>query len=223
MTKFRCLLIFGFSLLLLVGCTNVSNDAKAESFTPEVIVKDSISTKDSNPILETKVILSHREGSIQPSEKVIINPDIAKGLIEKKENQSKSVKGLFKTTLEAAIVNEGVKINFSLQNISGRNLEIVFGSGQQYDIFAYNDQDVEVYKWSTQYAFTQALMKMDIKKGGKLTYNEYWDFKDNDGNEVVEGVYKIKVVIVDLKIEGLEVSPEQLSAACELAIGDVHS
>lgn len=123
-------------------------------------------------------------------------PEVEIDLKKKKEEQSKSVAGFFKTSLE--VLNKEGKINFdfSLQNVSGKEQHISYGSGQKYDIFIYNAQNEEIYRWSINKAFTQALIVTTMKKDSKLVFNEQWNLKDNKGNIVPPGKYTIKVEVM---------------------------
>ncbi|MDR6551870.1 BsuPI-related putative proteinase inhibitor [Paenibacillus qinlingensis] len=40
-----------------------------------------------------------------------------------------------------------IKFSFYLQNVSGKEQQISYGSGQKYDIFICNEQNEEVYKY----------------------------------------------------------------------------
>lgn len=66
---------------------------------------------------------------------VKLDPEVENELQRKKDEQSKSVAGLFKTSLEVLNEDGKININFFLQNISGKEQHISYGSGQQYDIF----------------------------------------------------------------------------------------
>ncbi len=141
--------------------------------------------------------------------------NVTKEVIPDEEDNSVQprIEGLLKTTLEAVLEDKKLMINFSLRNISNKDLKISFGSGQQYDIFVYNVQNEEVFTWSNNYSFTQALIERDIKKGDSLVYTENWDLKDNGGNPISKGVYTIKVLIMGhVTIGEGRVNPEELIA-----------
>ncbi|NHN34848.1 hypothetical protein [Paenibacillus agricola] len=56
---------------------------------------------------------------VQVERGVSIDPEIEKELQKKKEEQLKSVSGLFKTSLESVKEDGKIKLTFSLQNVSG--------------------------------------------------------------------------------------------------------
>lgn len=127
---------------------------------------------------------------------VKLAPEVEIDLQKKKEEQSKSVAGLFKTSVEVFNKEGKISLDFSLQNVSGKEQHISYGSGQKYDIFIYNAQNEEIYRWSNNKAFTQALIVTNMMKDSKLVFNEQWNLKDNKGNKVPPGKYTIKVNVM---------------------------
>ncbi|NHN34847.1 BsuPI-related putative proteinase inhibitor [Paenibacillus agricola] len=92
-----------------------------------------------------------------------------------------------------------------------------YGSGQQYDIFVYNEQNEEVFKWSNNKAFTSALIVRNLLKEGKLTFNEEWSLKNNKGNPIPPGNYTI-VVRVMIGITSKTINPDDLTAKTILEV-----
>ena len=141
--------------------------------------------------------------------------------VELAVEQVKSVAGLFKTSLEVLEDDGKININFNLQNVSGKEQRISYGSGQQYDIFIYNEKKEEIYRWSINRAITQAGIVRNMKKDDKLIFNEQWNLKDNKRHVVPPGKYTMKVeVMVDLYSEEIpRIHPDDLTAG---AIFEVH-
>ncbi|NOU86467.1 hypothetical protein GC102_11885 [Paenibacillus sp. LMG 31460] len=149
---------------------------------------------------------------VQVDRGITIDTEIEKRLLKEKEEKSKPVSGLFKTSLALLKEDRSVKLNFSLQNVSGKDQQISYGSGQKYDIFIYNEQKKEIYKWSINKAFTQALIIRGFKNNEKLTFNEEWNLNDNKGNPVPSGNYTIVVkVMIDIDMESGKISPYDLT------------
>jgi hypothetical protein len=145
---------------------------------------------------------------VKPVEReVTLDPKYEKELQEKK----KPMQGLFETSLGTVNGDGKIDINFSLKNISGKNLQVSFGSGQKYDIWVYNEQNEEVFKWSNKYAFTQALIEQEIGKEGKLIFHEEWNLLDNKGNPVPAGKYTIEIKVMIGLISGT-ISQDELIA-----------
>jgi flagellar hook assembly protein FlgD len=100
-----------------------------------------------------------------------------------------------------------------LQNISGKDQQLTFGSGQKYDIFVFNEQEEIIYRWSHDKAFTTAIIDINLNKADSLTFTEEWDLKDNNGNVVPKGHYSICIkVLATIKIENNQrmINPEEL-------------
>ncbi|WP_080837057.1 BsuPI-related putative proteinase inhibitor [Cohnella massiliensis] len=113
---------------------------------------------EENPKVQVKINesiqnIDEQKYELKPEIREIrLDPQLEKELLEKKE----PMQGLFETTMDTVKADGEIDIHFSLKNISGKDLQINHGSGQQYDIWVYNDQDEEVYRWSYNKAFTQA-------------------------------------------------------------------
>jgi hypothetical protein len=195
--------------LLFLGCSN-GMQGDGQYINPQLNEKD-------NTKVELKFdTRNETQKDVLYAERFIVDPEMAKELLKQKEERSKPQTGLLKMSLETVEENEQLKINFSLQNISGKDLQISFGSGQQYDILVFNERNEEVYKWSNDKSFTQALIERDLKKGEKLTFTEKWNFKDNKGLSIAKGRYNLKVLImVKMKSENITFSPDELTIKSE--------
>jgi hypothetical protein len=154
---------------------------------------------------------------VQLERAVTINPKIENELQKLKDEKLKSVSGLFKPSLEVLKVDGKIKLSFYLQNVSGKEQQISYGSGQKYDIFIYNEQNEEIYKWSINKAFTQALIVRNFIIDDKLNFNEEWNLNDNKGNLVPPGKYTIEVKIM-INLESETINPDDLTARtiCEI-------
>lgn len=141
----------------------------------------------------------------------LLDPKMKEELYREKMEQIKPIQGLFETLMKAAKAGDMIDINFSLKNISGKDLKISHGSGQRYNIWIYNEKDEEVYRWSHDKAFTQAIIDIEFGANDQLTFNEEWNLQDNEGNPVPTGKYTIVVmVMIDLK-DG-NISQDELTA-----------
>lgn len=110
--------------------------------------------------------------------------------------EKKPMEGLFETTLDIEEADGKLDIRFSLKNVSGKDLQITHGSGQQYDIWIYNDRDEEVYRWSHNKAFTQALIVRGLGDSEQLSFEEEWDLRDSNGEPVPAGTYTVAVEVM---------------------------
>lgn len=159
--------------------------------------------------METLDIVEHPlRKEVNPiNAKINLDPKLEKEILGKK----KPLQGLFETRMETIKADDKLSIDFSLKNISGKNLQISYGSGQQFDIWINNVQNKEIYRWSFDKAFTQALIETDFGKSGQLTFHEEWNLKDNEGHLVPSGKYTISVrVVIGLKLGAI--SQDELTA-----------
>jgi len=192
-------IVLGTALLLLAGCSAAAADKERPADKPV-----SFQAQPAN---------SGQTQSAQP--RTFKDSDIKIG-----KKQLKTEKELLRTTLETETNGEEVKLRFSLENVSGRDLEITHASGYRYDFIVFNAQDEEVYTWSYDKAFTEALIVRELGKGQSLDYSEEWNLKDNDGNPVPNGEYRIALTIF-AKVEladGVQADPEPFSAEAVVRI-----
>ncbi|PZE22306.1 BsuPI-related putative proteinase inhibitor [Paenibacillus xerothermodurans] len=125
--------------------------------------------------------------------------------------------GLFKTALVVAQEDGRMKLNFSVHNTSGKDLSISHGSGQHYDIVVYDSLDQEVYRWSVNKAFTQALIVRTLQKDDQLSFNEVWDLLDSEGKRAPPGDYKVQVHVM-IGLKNAEISPDELTDTVNVTI-----
>jgi len=135
--------------------------------------------------------------------------------IEKEKDEAMA--GIFETTLQTAEKNGTLELAFALNNISGKDIMIEHGSGQQYDIHIYNENNEEVYRWSHNRAFTLALITRELKAGDALSFEETWDGTDNEGKALPAGEYTIKITIEVRAISG-EAASEELTAETKVSL-----
>ncbi|MFC4597603.1 BsuPI-related putative proteinase inhibitor [Cohnella hongkongensis] len=130
------------------------------------------------------------------------------------------VQGLLQTRLKTKSGKEGVRLKFSLTNLSGRELKLTFGSGLRYDYVVVNSRDEEIYRWSEDKVFTQAQIESKLKRDESLEFEEMWSLVDRDGAPVPDGDYVVRLHIpvrVELP-DGQAADPEQLKAEAALSV-----
>lgn len=159
---------------------------------------------------ENQALESFREPAASIESGTVSGPKLEKGVPEIKTMKPQPVSGLFKTSLELKHENGKIKLDFSLQNVSGKDLQISYGSGQKYDIWVYNEQNEEVYKWSINKAFTQALIVRGFKDAEKLAFNEEWNLNDNQNHPVPPGKYTIAVKVM-IGLDSVSISDGDLT------------
>ncbi|MNI11807.1 Intracellular proteinase inhibitor [compost metagenome] len=60
----------------------------------------------------------------------------------------------------------------------------------------FNEDGDEVYRWSWNKAFTEALIITTLNKGSKLAFTESWDLRDQHGERVSKGRYRVEVRVM---------------------------
>lgn len=96
-------------------------------------------------------------------------------------------------TYEVSAVPHQEGVTFSLVVSNGGDAPITyqFFTGQEYD-FAVNSGEVEVWRWSREMMFIQSLHNLTLLPGETLTYEEFWDYRDNSGKRVPPGTYTLR-------------------------------
>ncbi|QTH41467.1 hypothetical protein J4772_28615 [Cohnella sp. LGH] len=137
-----------------------------------------------------------------------------------RKQQPVYVQGLLQTKLQTKMDKDSVKLLFSLDNLSDRELKLTFGSGMRYDFAVYDSGDEEIYRWSNDKSFTQALIEMKLKPSDSIEFEEEWDWTDNQGDAVPNGIYTLRLSIaaaVELP-DGQALDPAQLTAETDLIL-----
>ncbi len=83
-----------------------------------------------------------------------------------------------------------VQISFTVQNESKQNMILRFSSGQQYDMWITQNKR-EVWRWSRDKVFTQALKSTTLMPGEQKVFKVSWNQTNNEGKPVVPGVYEL--------------------------------
>lgn len=85
-------------------------------------------------------------------------------------------------------IGESVNLTLVVENTSSQSIVLNFSSGQRFD-FWIQAGSKEVWRWSSDKMFTQALTSMTLKPGEKKTFTANWDQKDSNGNQTLAGNY----------------------------------
>ena len=108
------------------------------------------------------------------------------------------MQGNLQFTLEAAQqvykTGEPVRMTLTVENTGRQPETLRFSSGQQYD-FTVMQAGKEVWRWSADRFFIQALTQVTLAPGGKRSFAEFWPQKDNQGRQVKPGEYQVQAVM----------------------------
>ncbi len=96
---------------------------------------------------------------------------------------------------------EPVEVTVVARNLSAAPLGIVFTSGQRLDLIVRRPRGDEVWRWSHDKAFTQAIQTMLIRPQETMVVHLAWDQRDLQGRRVDPGVYEAVVVFMG-RLEG---------------------
>lgn len=105
---------------------------------------------------------------------------------------------------------ESVKMTLTLTNAGKRPLTLHFRSGQTFDFIVKRGR-VEVWRWSHDRAFTQALQDVTLAPDETKRFEATWDQKDNKGKPVSDGRYAVTGIVTT--------TPPVQSEAAVIAIG----
>lgn len=97
---------------------------------------------------------------------------------------------VIKTDRNAYLKGDQVKIIMTVKNISMNSVTLEFTTSRHYDFMILKD-DQDVWMWSRDKYFAQAFTTIVIKPGESLTYTVEWNQRDNMGNDVTPGRYRI--------------------------------
>ena len=71
-------------------------------------------------------------------------------------------------------VDGGVELAFHVTNTTQKSMELQFSSGQTHDFSVVDASGREVWRWSSDRMFTQALQTRMLGPGETLTFSEGW-------------------------------------------------
>lgn len=82
-------------------------------------------------------------------------------------------------------VDGGVDLAFHVTNTTAKSIELQFGSGQTHDFTVIDATGKEVWRWSSDRMFTQALQTRRLDAGQTLTFRERWTSPARPGTYAV--------------------------------------
>jgi len=119
-----------------------------------------------------------------------------KAVDKEMENNQPVVEGEFETRADYEVTNEKVVFNFELFSHFSEDKELMFSSGQQFEITITNEKGEEVYKFSEGKAFTMALTYETLEPGESIEWSDEWDRTDKEDNYLESGRYTANIKIL---------------------------
>ncbi|NLW03405.1 MAG: hypothetical protein GX027_09120 [Clostridiaceae bacterium] len=104
--------------------------------------------------------------------------------------------GRFETRGNYEIKEDRVVFDFELFSHYTQPKELMFSSGQQFEITITDGEGKEVYRYSDGKFFTLALVTRTINPGGSLKWQDEWDMTNKDGQKAGPGRYKAVITIL---------------------------
>lgn len=86
---------------------------------------------------------------------------------------------------------EPVQMTLTLTNCAHQPVRLFYRDSQRYEFVAEDEDGNEVWRWSRDQAFAQEKGEETIASAEKVDYTESWDQRNNDGEQVAPGRYKI--------------------------------
>ena len=87
---------------------------------------------------------------------------------------------------------EPVKITLFVDNKSPKDANLLFGSGQSYDIMITDKKGIDVWHWSRGKVFSMAVRNVKIAARQNLKYTITWKQIDNNSRLVTPGKYFVR-------------------------------
>jgi hypothetical protein len=96
------------------------------------------------------------------------------------------------------IVDVGRVVDFTLaiKNSGGSPVVLSFSTAQRVDVVIWNDDCIEVWRWSRGSAFAQVTQSLSVPAGGATVFHIPWEQRDQVGHAVPIGAYEARVVFL---------------------------
>ncbi|MCA1031028.1 hypothetical protein LCL95_08345 [Bacillus timonensis] len=117
---------------------------------------------------------------------------------------------------------EEVTFNMNVKNTSKQDVVLTFPSGQRFEIIVTDKNNNEVYKYSKDKAFTEAIEHVKLESGKDLSWSEAWDYT-LDGNRLDEGEYQVVANLTASHVNDEEIAKEALKATTTLRIPKMNT
>jgi len=98
---------------------------------------------------------------------------------------------------------EPVPISFQVENCGTEPVPVTYATSQRYEIVVEDDDGNEVWRWSRDKLFTQAISEEEFKSFTSVTYFQLWDKRDLEGKPVPFGRYTVTATLVGEPGEGV--------------------
>jgi len=122
-----------------------------------------------------------------------VNAGAAPSTVERTEGALLLSAGVSKPTF---VPGEAVGIRLTVRNTGASPQAVTFMSGQRFEFIVRRSRGDEVWRWSHDKAFTQAIETTQLRPQQALTFSEVWDQRDLQGRPVDPGTYEVVAVFL---------------------------
>jgi hypothetical protein len=95
-----------------------------------------------------------------------------------------------------AFHKQGEPIRLTITVAAAEPITLRYRTTQRYDIVVTNTEGTEVWRWSKDKAFGEAVGEISLEANQSATFDETWDQRDNDGQQVPLGTYTVTATSV---------------------------
>jgi len=99
--------------------------------------------------------------------------------------------GTFETAMTLTEEADALNIRFTLTNPTAEEKMITYPSGQTFDYQILNEAGENVYTWSANKSFIEALSEVSIPAGEAIVHEEQFDYNNMSGEPFEAGNYTL--------------------------------
>ncbi|GAE93606.1 intracellular proteinase inhibitor [Gracilibacillus boraciitolerans JCM 21714] len=109
--------------------------------------------------------------------------------------------------------DNSIDFTFSLNNKNKQAIDMLFSSGQQYEIELYQNESL-IYKFSEGKMFTEALVEESLAVGETKKWSETWEVTET----IDPGKYQATMTLLPVEINGQKLDGTPFQQTIELAL-----
>lgn len=123
----------------------------------------------------------------------------------------------FETTLKVEATPEKATFHISFSNEGEEDANVLFSSGQKFELVVENENKEEMYRYSINKMFTMALETIKLAPGEGIELTDEWDYMLN-GEKVPPGEYKATVTMIPKEINEEAVDSNSFQAEATFTV-----
>lgn len=164
-----------------------------------------------NPDYTRNIMFAYSKGLLKGRGDNLMHPKddltYAEALVLTSRLESMIAAEAFYVDAELVKQEENIKFDFKLVNRSGESQDLTFASGQIYEVVVTDRLGQEVYRYSDNTMFTQAIVAKTLAAGEFLSGQVVWDMKDKSGQLLPRDDIVCKLALFPWKAEVLTTIP----------------